>query len=646
MHRSHPATKGIGSSESSIYDKIDYRPMADAPYALDNHALIAMQKLDTGLRYVLNNLTKLDLTLNEVAMRSGYSAGYFKAVFVKHFEMPFYQFVTKLRMRQAAREICDGHYPKGIAKKYGFSDAAGFSKAFRREIGISPKLFYQGNYAVPDMPMRKQLGGIPITLEYTIERAFALRGPMAPPPRGAETFLMNELALPYTGAYPQFNAVLSEDSFEDLVGVWNYHPDSGIDYVFGPVEERFDSISVIEPLSGLDDGTQRVVIQGGHYAVFSYPRPVEDRLIPIAQRMLSRFIFQEWVPMNHKMTNTMGFTFERFTPERVYFYLPMKSGMDNTDELREREWNLAQWAHRIDELIETDLNADVLADLEGYSTKNYIDVFTMYYGVTPSAYIRRRRLYLADEQMRADTTGARRDAILAQYRFSSYDQFVRLRAREFGDNLDGEVRSSGELLDLEAYYEYNKDRVAFTICRLKDFRIIGHSIEESVDGHHPHDLQGRVLYWFSHMFPGFERFKPYFAPDEAKLFIWADERIGTHDSIGDPNTEDVILEDNTISRYYVAHFLRDDLNEDDEAELASACKGISAHDEVVPGGYYAVFWTADNLEEHSLEDAFQLLTRCAFGGWIRDNRWRVDFTRRTFVAWGNSKLRFYVPTIG
>ena len=102
----------------------------------------------------------------------------------------------------------------------------------------------------------------------------------------------------------------------------------------------------------------------------------------------------------------------------------------------------------------------------------------------------------------------------------------------------------------------------------------------------------------------------------------------------------------TVSRFYVAHVLRQGLPSDERASLQADCATAGAHTEVIPGGCYAVFSTIDDLESYSLEDAFSLLTRCAFGGWIKDNRWRVDFTRRTFVVWRDRKLHFHVPTVG
>lgn len=440
------AGASASASASPIYDEIDYIAMPDVPYELDRHSLVMMQKLERGLRYMLDNLLKHDMTMGEVAEHADYSPSYFKTAFARHFEMPFARFLMRLRMRQAARDIRSQHFPKGIPRRYGFANSASFSKAFSREIGISPRQFYKGNYDIPDMPMRKWLNGVPIALEYTVERAFTMCGALAPPPQGIQSFLMDSLALPYTGEYPQFNDILREEREVkappataatpivsatsetpaplialvaratptplappgDYVGVWNYHPETGLNYVFGPVEERHDCISVLSPALAAESGKQRVIVQGGRYAVFSYPRPASDDDIPLMQRMLSRFVFQEWIPMNGKVANTMGFTFERFTASRVYLYLPIVSGMDNSEKLRETRWGLAGWARHIDELIGNgiDLSTEALASLESYSEQNYIDVFSMYYGLTPLAYVRRRRLYLAGEEIRAANRAA------------------------------------------------------------------------------------------------------------------------------------------------------------------------------------------------------------------------------------------------
>ena len=232
----------------------------------------------------------------------------------------------------------------------------------------------------------------------------------------------------------------------------------------------------------------------------------------------------------------------------------------------------------------------------------------------------------------------------------------------------GDDPLNGRLVDLRAYYEFNKERVAFSVYRLRDFALLEYSIEESRERRQPQDLSARVLYWFTQSFPGAESFAPYFAPDEAKVFIWANDASDDRESPGedhgaadakansgqassaDADTADATGaaggDDASVSRYYVAYVLRGDLTAEERAALEGALTGSGTRLETVPGGYYAVFSTVDNLESYSLHDAFRLLTRCAFGGWIKDNRWRVDFSRRTFVAWHDRRLLFVVPTVG
>ena len=87
-------------------------------------------------------------------------------------------------------------------------------------------------------------------------------------------------------------------------------------------------------------------------------------------------------------------------------------------------------------------------------------------------------------------------------------------------------------------------------------------------------------------------------------------------------------------------------NTADREELRMQIRTHGLHLERIEGGRYAVFMTPAQSDLDSLEDAFRLLTRYAFGGWIAENRSRVDMNRRTFVTWQREKLLFHVPLIG
>ena len=48
-------------------------------------------------------------------------------------------------------------------------------------------------------------------------------------------------------------------------------------------------------------------------------------------------------------------------------------------------------------------------------------------------------------------------------------------------------------------------------------------------------------------------------------------------------------------------------------------------------------------DRNMMADTYRMLMRCSFYGWIKDNRFRVDFSRLTFVRFMNNKYYFYIP---
>jgi len=193
-------------------------------------------------------------------------------------------FFTKLKLRRAAREIQEQNYPKQIGVKYGFGSVQSFSKTFKREIGVSPREFFKGNYTVPDMPLRSRIAGIDIEMEYAEEHALSVDGTHIKAPNGIDTYLLDSYALPYS----MHDQVSVEDNGCDKVGLWWYFADEGMTYVYGDVTRRFDTAYVPE---GEEEGN--ILIQGGSYAVFSYRRPDDPSKISLMSRIMARYIFKE-----------------------------------------------------------------------------------------------------------------------------------------------------------------------------------------------------------------------------------------------------------------------------------------------------------------------------------------------------------------
>lgn len=368
-----------------------------------------------------------------------------------------------------------------------------------------------------------------------------------------------------------------------------------------------------------------MTIQGGDYAVFSYPRPEDSAQIYRMSRILSRFVSREWIPMNRKVRNTMGCSYDAFDKDRVYLYIPLSGGMGVSDELKPRRWSIQSWSRYIDENITEDLTLDSLALAAGYCARNYRDVFSMYYGMTPTEYIKRRRLLLSYEEL---STGENERTVLTKYHYKSKRQFDREYEAAFDRAPDQKPPAASLQTDFMSFYETNIKNIRISICKENSRHILAHSIEETANKEIPDDLIGRMIYWFIHDFEDFRPIQDKFTEPEEKVFIWG----------GEPVYED----GKPLYKYYVGAVLKGYMG----TESAPADMDPSVmREEDIPGGRYAVFSTQDSTDARSPESAALLLTRCAFGGYISKNRWRIDLTRRTFIVWRSQKLFFYVPIV-
>lgn len=590
--------------------KAPYKKLDDVPYELTEPVLIRMQKLEKGLSFILQNLAGSKLTDDSAAKAAGYTTRYFLKAFRDHFGMPFQRYVTRLRIRQAARDIRNDHYPKGIGSKYGFSTLPSFTRAFRRELGISPREYYYGDYTIPDMPFPDDVEGLEVRLEYRSANAFAMQGIALPVPRGNDTYLMDALAFPFSeegrvlvgetrngmgNAADLQNSVetvksnnLSDENRGGMVGIWWYDPSEQLRYLYGSIKERFDTVMLpemrvkeIETIDSEQKGGRlplvTQVIQGGNYAVFSYPRPADDSEIHLKSRILSRFIFKEWVPVNRKVTNTLGFTYEVFDDDRVYIYLPVQPGMEARSEIQETETIIERWARYIDEHIDDDLTTESLAYIAGYSTDNYRDIFQLYYGITPAEYVKSRRIFIQ------------------------------------GQGADPKVHDDDEA-DVRA-----------EIKIVPATRMLLREITSSKDETIKNDILGLIGYWFTHDFDELKDIEESLSKTDEeldKIYIWG----------SDPEYE----AGRADYKYYIGCF--------PENKKANGIEGFKS--EAISEGKYAMFSRHSESDVEDMEGTFVMLHRYAFGTWIQKHRARTDLTRRTFVVWRGKKLYFYVPIVG
>lgn len=84
-----------------------------------------------------------DLSLDDMALKCGYSKVFLNREFRRYFKETPYRMLVLIRMRQAAilLQTRDDLSIKEIARLSGFSDPLNFSTSFRKQYGISPRAY-------------------------------------------------------------------------------------------------------------------------------------------------------------------------------------------------------------------------------------------------------------------------------------------------------------------------------------------------------------------------------------------------------------------------------------------------------------------------------------------------------------------------
>ena len=96
--------------------------------------------IKSSLEYIEQNL-KTDITADELAEASNYSAGHFCRLFAHATDSTVAAYILKRRLDHALAEIALGRKAVGVVLEYGFDTYAGFYKAFVKMYGCSPKKY-------------------------------------------------------------------------------------------------------------------------------------------------------------------------------------------------------------------------------------------------------------------------------------------------------------------------------------------------------------------------------------------------------------------------------------------------------------------------------------------------------------------------
>ncbi len=111
----------------------------------DQKGLVYTQRLENVLRYIETHLDER-LNLNELSKRAFYSPYHFHRIFRQVVGETLNDYIVRRRIEKAASMLLHSSTSiSEIARNYGFSSLASFSKSFKKFYGYSPKEFRLSN---------------------------------------------------------------------------------------------------------------------------------------------------------------------------------------------------------------------------------------------------------------------------------------------------------------------------------------------------------------------------------------------------------------------------------------------------------------------------------------------------------------------
>ena len=250
------------------------------------------------------------VTARELANVTGYSLYHFCHVFRAYFDMSVGEYIRIYALGKAAADILDGKPILAAALDAGFDTAAGFSKAFKKQFGMSATEYRKQNL--------KRSYDI---MEFTIEKkgAFSANGYYIVPKEEKVDVLESGaywLGVDFSGhpKYPVDSTVNGE------VGMWT-HPDE----IGGELKYFFGYISA----DAAPEGFVKFEIPAAEYAVFEVPaaKTSTDGGKELAGNIRNtwKYIFKDWIDASAYAFDEGKVCYEFYHGEVTKIYVPVKA---------------------------------------------------------------------------------------------------------------------------------------------------------------------------------------------------------------------------------------------------------------------------------------------------------------------------------
>lgn len=281
------------------------------------------------LEYIEINLTN---TLNPTILSEhiGYSLFHFCRLFQIYNGVTPMEYIRKRKFEQSLIDIMNGEKIINVALKYGFQTPSGFSKAFRKEYGTTPK-----KYAI------KMKG-------YNHREPLAELAPYIQEPK------IKEISSFRIAGYGIETDIEGFEYTDKLIAYWNdfeqYSYEEKMYELLNPLKHGEVGVAIPNSLDGgkmvylcgvmvqdkidIPENMMSFVIPNGEYAVFTTPptdmRNQDDNFAKMI-KMTWKYIFTEWFSSSDYVYDESRYDFE-FYDERCHYlenstmdiYIPIK----------------------------------------------------------------------------------------------------------------------------------------------------------------------------------------------------------------------------------------------------------------------------------------------------------------------------------
>ena len=527
--------------------------------------------------------------------------------FRKYLGVTCERFIVMLKMRMAARELLSGKSvtPKELSKKYGFASTSSFSKAFKREIGASPRTFMKVGKKVPDMPIPETFQGHKAYFKYMKLEKFNVYGYKVPLVNGIRTDLLRECAYPLEHGSEHLDLYGNKDQ----IGFWWSDVANEMYYVLGyKVYSKHD----------IPEDAIQFHFEGSGYAVFSIERSDDEEETMLAHRMMVYYAMMLWRWINDKAGNTMLYTFEVFGKNYTYIYLPLSKGLPEDTEKVMISTGLDEWITFIDRNIMEGMTIKEIAAHFNYSERHFCRIFKNYFVYSAPEYIRKKRLHMAARDLNNAKNERDRNKTMRRYQFEDYQIFRKEFREEFQVEPENYREVPFHVTNLSRYYSDHKDQIRVRTLDIEEMMMIGKTLQArdpSENETETLDIPDLTAYWMCHD-PDELKGTRYACPrkgKENKLALWySDTKSGINEYVLGPVVET-------------------------SEDMPVGYKTVT-----IPAGKYAVIESLSESDEGKMTDIFRLLSRCGYR-WIKEYQFRVNLEKLTFVQYHKQKLYFYIP---